>query len=110
VHFAVLPMDDEHTTGMGQMRSLVDPRNPPESARPSQCRFHPPAISRDQACRQASAAMRTTLNIADVLYRRTKAAAALRGCLVTEDTLRFMLSQATPSAVRPVRVLTSLQF
>lgn len=57
--------------------------------------------------------MRTTLNIADVLFRRAKAAAALRGCSVTsviEETLRFMLSQATPSAVRPVRVLTSLQF
>ena len=113
VHFTVLPMESAYTTGMGQMRSLVNPHNPPESSRPSQCRFHPPAISRDQACRQASAAMRTTLHIADDLYRRTKAAAALRGCSVTsviEETLRFMLSQETPSAVRPVRVLNSPQF
>ncbi len=52
--------------------------------------------------------MRTTLNIDDDLYRRTKAAAALRGCSVTsviEEALRLALSQATPSAVRPVRVL-----
>jgi len=52
--------------------------------------------------------MRTTLNIDDDLYRRTKAAAALRGCSVTsviEEALRLALSQATTSAVRPVRVL-----